>query len=203
MIVAALYIDPEGPYGSDPMVDAWGETEDARKYAGPWPVVAHPPCGRWCSMARLNERRWGAKVGEDGGCFSAALASVRKYGGVLEHPARSIAWKEFSLQKPKGLGWCEVSEGEWVGEVWQSAYGHKASKRTWLYYYGVNEPLPFALDRPRGKFQIGGGVHTGNRNLPRLPSAETHLTPPAFKEYLIALAKQSVRRHHGFDPKRF
>ncbi len=189
--VAALYIDPRGPYSSMVEVDCWDEGRDARGYGGPLPVIAHPPCGRWCGMAKLNERRWGAKVGEDGGCFAAALDAVRTYGGVLEHPARSLAWKAFDLPRPQGLGWKDYRCGVWVGEVWQSAYGHLATKRTWLYYVGEYQPAPFRLERPRGTHQIGGGVHTGNRSLPRLEGQQTHLTPPAFAEYLVALARGS------------
>ena len=187
--VAALYVDPLGPYPKMPAVDCWDEQRDARKYEGPHPVIAHPPCGRWCGMARMNERRWGARVGDDGGCFAAALESTRVFWGVLEHPARSIAWATYGLQKPKGVGWNRVNETEWVAEVWQSAYGHKATKRTWLYYVSDRPPLEFNMDRPRGSHQIGGGIHTGNRNLPRLASSETHLTPQSFADYLVALAR--------------
>lgn len=189
-IVAALYIDPNGPYPLIDGVDCWDEDRDARGYDGPYPVVAHPPCGRWCGMARMNERRWGAKVGEDGGCFEAALAAVRRWGGVLEHPASSIAWKVFGLHKPSRIGWNQINPREWVGEVWQSAYGHKATKRTWLYYVG-EKPADFLLDRPRGTHQIGGGIHTGNRLLPRLNGSETHLSPPSFAAYLVDIARNS------------
>jgi hypothetical protein len=192
--VAALYIDLDGPYTKLPMVDCWDETRDARKYRGPHPVVAHPPCGRWCGMARMNERRWGAKVGEDGGCFALALACVRRWGGVLEHPARSIAWTTFGLTKPTQEGWNKVSKCEWVGEVWQSAYGHKATKRTWLYYIGNQPPLAFRLLRPRGTHQIGGGIYTGNRLLPRMNGKETHLSPVSFAKYLVRLARNSSDR---------
>lgn len=87
--IAALFVDRAGIYASVPGVDTWDESRDARLYAGPHPVVAHPPCTRWCRLAGLVEARWGYKRGDDGGCFASALASVRKWGGVLEHPAYS------------------------------------------------------------------------------------------------------------------
>jgi hypothetical protein len=45
--VAALYVEPQGCYVGVPGVDPWDEARDARTYAGPHPVVAHPPCQRW------------------------------------------------------------------------------------------------------------------------------------------------------------
>lgn len=188
--VAALFVDPKGPYPAMGL-DCWTEARDARLYRGPHPVVAHPPCGRWCQMARLNERRWGAKVGEDGGCFATALNAVRTFGGVLEHPAFSLAWANFNLARPTSV-WEQVGALEWVGEVWQSAYGHRATKRTWLLYVGSVRPAPFRSERRRGTHQIGGGVHTGNRSLPRLEGRETHITPPAFAQYLVDLARSAA-----------
>lgn len=41
--VAALYVEADGPYSRVEGVDLWPESRDARKYAGPHPVVAHPP----------------------------------------------------------------------------------------------------------------------------------------------------------------
>jgi len=68
--VAALYVQPDGCYANLPFVDAWDEARDARLYAGPYPVVAHPPCQRWGKMARINYARWGGehnRPGNDGG----------------------------------------------------------------------------------------------------------------------------------------
>jgi len=81
MTIAALYVERGGSYFGLDCVDPWDEQRDARLYAGPHPVVAHPPCARWCRLAGLVEARWGHKRGDDGGCFASALAAVRKWGG--------------------------------------------------------------------------------------------------------------------------
>ena len=78
--IAALYVETGGCYFGLPDVDPWDEARDARLYAGPHPVVAHPPCGRWCQMAPVNQARYGQRIGDDGGCFQAALDAVRTLG---------------------------------------------------------------------------------------------------------------------------
>jgi len=45
-LIAALYVVKGGCYYGVPDVDPWDKARDARLYAGPWPVVAHPPCER-------------------------------------------------------------------------------------------------------------------------------------------------------------
>jgi hypothetical protein len=151
-MIAALFVETNGVYFGLPDVDPWDKGRDARLYAGPWPVVAHPPCQLWTNFAALNYKRWGGehnRPGNDGGCFAAALLAVRRFGGVLEHPAGSHAWREFGLLRPRGckwtlararLGFDGLETGEWVCEVWQSSYGHKARKRTWIYYVGPRPP---------------------------------------------------------------
>ena len=138
-MIAALFVTKGGCYFGLPDVDPWDETRDARLYAGPWPVVAHPPCSRWCRLAGLVEARWGHKRGEDGGCFASALASVRRWGGVLEHPAYSDAWGAFGIARPPRTGgWVPADgSGGWTCHVEQGRYGHPAKKATWLYACGV------------------------------------------------------------------
>ena len=46
-MIAALYVESRGVYAGLPDVDLWDRDRDARTYAGPWPVVAHPPGARW------------------------------------------------------------------------------------------------------------------------------------------------------------
>ena len=45
--VAALFVDELGVYSEMHGVDVWGRRRDALQYAGPHPVVAHPPCQLW------------------------------------------------------------------------------------------------------------------------------------------------------------
>lgn len=191
--VAALYVETDGAYFNLPGVDAWDEARDARKYSGPHPVVAHPPCQRWGAMARVNYARWGGehnRPGNDLGCFRSALASVSKWGGVLEHPAKSMAWDFHGLTKPKGIGWQRCKTGGWVCEVWQSAYGHKANKATWLYFFSANKPQELRWDRPKGTHQVGFHDQRGkSRNKPTLNRREAAATPPEFRDVLISLAR--------------
>jgi hypothetical protein len=195
--VVALYVDPRGPYPG--LVREWYDEErDARTYAGPHPVVAHPPCSRWCRLAGLVEARWGHKKGDDGGCFAAALKAVRTYGGVLEHPAYSDAWAAFDLPRPPtGGGWVRGIDGGWSCYIEQSRYGHVAKKATWLYMFGM-APTPgrwgFAHDHAAGALVswCGNHVKSGERR-PRVGKSRAAATPPAFAEWLISLARQARR----------
>ena len=163
-VIAALFVETGGAYFGVPGVDPWDALRDARTYAGPNPVVAHPPCNKWTSLAYINRRRIpGYEIGDDGGCFAAALAAVERWGGVLEHPAGSIAWKRFGLDHPERGFWKGLF-GSWVTEVDQGAYGHRARKRTWLYVNGGTVPPPLDwTPAPKGK-AISGFTHQEKGN---------------------------------------
>jgi hypothetical protein len=142
-VVAALFVSSRGPYCGLPDVDLWDEARDARQYSGPYPVVAHPPCERWGRYWHGGPSARVRRVkGDDGGCFAAALDAVRRFGGVLEHPAASSAWQAFGLVRPpRAGGWiASVLDDGWTCCVDQGRYGHRAQKATWLYAVGV--PLP-------------------------------------------------------------
>jgi hypothetical protein len=202
--VAALFVDPNGPYPKllgDEL--CWDEARDARTYLGPHPVVAHPPCHLWVNMAAVNWKRYGRQKpawypgGTDGGCFNSALVNLLLCGGALEHPASSHAFAKHGLVAPVGIGWnppayevCRDANGfrnYWTCEVWQSAYGHKARKRTWLLYCGNQPPFELRWDRNPGTHQVGWF----DRNKPTLSKAEASRTPVAFAEELIRLAKHA------------
>lgn len=160
-MIAALYVEKNGCYFNLPGVDPWDEERDARKYNGPHPVIAHPPCQRWGKMwfgqpayvARTGIRK---KKGDDGGCFKAALRAARENGGVIEHPWQSHAWPHFGINvPPREGGWIMAGVcGGWTCCVEQGRYGHYARKPTLLLVYGVAfEDLP-DLDWGKGKHRI-------------------------------------------------
>jgi len=194
-MISALYIATRGCYCDLPEVDPWDKDRDARQYRGSDPVVAHPPCERWGRYA-------GENLGQDDGCFEAALAAVRRCGGVLEHPEGSHAWRAFGIPiPPRTGGWIADGLGGWTCCVAQGNYGHRARKLTWLYYFGTNPPLP--LDwRPCCKRVPGADEATGaeRRRLirtgvcQRLSHNQRAATPVEFRDLLIALARESQRR---------
>jgi hypothetical protein len=201
-MVAALYVEDGGTYFGLDGVDPWPESRDARLYAGPWPVVAHPPCQRWCRFAKGIARQYPDKqVGDDGGCFAAALAAVRKYGGVIEHPAHSLAWDYFQLPKPVSTaGWTERLWSIWPESscyIEQGRYGHPMRKATWLYAVGTELPeLRWGrrLDSERGEFKWGSRLYKPeqDRNRPRVDGQHSK-TPEAFRDVLISLARSAGR----------
>lgn len=195
--VNALYIDPDGFYPKLLGIEAcWDLERDARTYCERAPVVAHPPCQLWTNMAAVNFKRWGGehnRPGNDGGTFASALSNIRRCKGVLEHPAFSKAWDAYGLMKPKAFGWNPVNSHEWTCEIWQSAYGHRCQKRTWLYYCGDFFPWEGVWDRPAGTHQIGYHDKRGkDRNKPTVGKHEASRTPIKFAEWLISLAHRAA-----------
>jgi hypothetical protein len=167
-MVAALYVQTNGVYFGLPNVDPWDSERDARSYAGPHPVVAHPPCERWGRYwSGGPSATWRREKGADGGCFAAALAAVRQFGGVLEHPEASHAWTAFGLNAPPRTGGWVVADfhGGWTCCVEQGAYGHRARKATWLYANGVDLLQGGASSQDQDRdlpapFQESKGGHT-------------------------------------------
>lgn len=253
--VAALYVDPRGPYPalaargyietSEPStyqqvsVDCWDASRDARLYDGPHPVVAHPPCKHWSRLRHLAHVQctgcgWSGKqpdspralqcpgcrgiLSSDADCAPRAVEQVRRWGGVLEHPAGSLLWGECDLPTPEfpvsgGRLHGKVARissrrneaGEFVDdyrgytiEINQVEWGHVARKRTWLYLVGVPrealEPPPFPGRAP--SHYASGGRTASSRTGGPVPAGvkvcsaqQRRRTPPLFAEYLVRLAR--------------
>ena len=195
-MIAALFVQTGGAYFGLPDVEPWDEARDARLYAGPHPVVAHPPCARWCMLAGLVEARYPyLKKGEDGGCFASALASVRKWGGVLEHPAFTSAWPAYDLTEPRADGWIRTFDGGWVCEVSQRPFGHRARKLTWLYYVGSSPPPSLDWSRPAPVTRLSWCENHGTSKVEIMGKRERSASPHAFRDMLLNIARSARDGH--------
>jgi hypothetical protein len=205
-MIAALYVETDGCYSNLAGVDPWDIVRDARRYTGPYPVVAHPDCKRWGRFFHGSTRKpHQFRLGEDGGCFAAALTTVRNYGGVLEHPADSRAWKFFGMRTPaRGKGWTKSDDfGGMSCYVDQAHYGHFARKPTWL--YAVSAILPELVWTPHPQIipdwmierygyekarKIGQVAMIGGKDKTKIRNA----TPPAFRDLLLSIARSVSSR---------
>ncbi len=206
--LAALYVDPTGSYAGLDGVELWDEDRDARTYPGPHPIVAHPPCQRWGRFWHGSPSRpHQYKLGDDGGCFAAALASLRRWGGVLEHPADSHAWDYHCIPRPpRAGGWIYAGRGYgsptmWTCCVYQGHYGHAAGKPTWLLAAGM--PLSALPSLRWGKTEqrlhpgvlarhgyararrMGMTSAIGGKDKTKIRNA----TPPEFRDLLLSIAR--------------
>jgi hypothetical protein len=212
LVIAALYVETGGCYFGLPGVDPWDQARDARLYAGPHPVVAHPPCERWGRFWHGSPRKpHQYALGDDGGCFAAALAAVRQWGGVLEHPADSQAWKAHGLAAPPrtgGWGRADALTGwnGWTCYVEQGHYGHPARKATWLYasgavlptltwgpspqvlHPGLVEKYGYAYARRKGVVSCIGGKDK---------KAKRNATPTQFRDLLLSIAASVAEARHA------
>jgi hypothetical protein len=208
-VIAALYVETDGAYFGLPGVAPWDETLDARRYNGRAPVVAHPPCQRWGKYWHgAPNKPHQYRLGEDGGCFAAALTAVRNYGGVLEHPAHSKAWKFFGIAHPPASGgWVKADEfGCYTCHVEQGHYGHLSRKATWLIAkapelpelkWGPSEqrihPVALAKHGYEKARRIGMMAMVGGKDKTRIRNA----TPEPFREVLLSIARAAKASQEG------
>lgn len=195
-MIAALYVDPRGPYPKIPGVEAWDEKRDARGYTGLLPVVAHPPCAGWSSLKHLAHIQRQHRVD----CAAPAFGAVRAWGGVLEQPAGSKMFEHFGAPPPVAPA---DKFGGYTIEVEQVEWGHVARKKTWLYLVRVPrsalEAPPFPGRAPT-HWCSGGRSHnrrgSGGFAPPGIKICSTqqrNRTPKLFAEYLVRLASAALK----------
>lgn len=195
--VAVLYARADSNYKLLPDTDVYDVERDARTYDGPWPVVAHPPCRAWGRLSHMSNPR-----ADEKNLARLAVALVREFGGVLEHPKDSRLWPAQMLPEPGRRD----AYGGWTCGVTQHWWGHRATKATRLYIVGcAPQDLP---ELP--PMQLGDGTHVvaqdcrkgnGGRRLkvgdqgyrPFLTKPEREHTPMEFAIWLCELARRCVR----------
>jgi hypothetical protein len=179
--VAALYIRGDSIYKTFPQVDPWDESRDARQWPGGAPAVCHPPCRAWGRLRQFAKPR-----PDERDLARHAVAQIRYWGGVLEHPAYSTLWADQKIPRP-GQG--QDDAGGWTLPILQFWFGHRAPKATWLYIVGcgpkATPEMPFAIGDPPARITWD----RRNPQYPELTKAEREATPPALARWLIEIAK--------------
>lgn len=159
-----LFTRPRSIY-SELGADCFDRQRDALTWPGGRPGIFHPPCRSWGRLAHLAKPRDGERD-----LALWAMAMVRRFGGVLEHPIDSRLWKEAEC-----LGWgIRDRFGGVLVPCHQSAFGHRAPKATGLYMVGIEIP---AIPEPRPH----------STTVEKMGRAEREATPPALAAFLLAL----------------
>lgn len=194
--VAVLFARADSHYKTLPGVEVYDMERDARTYDGPWPVVAHPPCRSWGRLAHMAKPR-----ADERNLARLAVALVREFGGVLEHPQASKLWPAQRLPEPGQRD----GMGGWTMGITQHWWGHRATKATKLYIVGCDPndipPLPdlrlgegthvIAQDRQPGKGVDGERLRKGMPGWrPEVSAAEREHTPPELASWLVELARR-------------
>lgn len=178
--VAVLFARADSIYKTLPFCDVWDIERDARNYAGPLPVVAHPPCRAWGRLRHFANPRPDEK---DLARF--AVRTVRAFGGVLEHPAHSTLWADMRLPPPGARD----EHGGFTLGLPQHWFGHKAEKATWLYIAGCSPrelpPIPLVL----GEAEYVVSSTRGQTKKPELTKPEREATPEPFARWLCDVAR--------------
>jgi hypothetical protein len=190
--VAALYVDPKGPYG-ELCTEVFDMSRNALTYetssAKGLPVLAHPPCGPWGHLS------W-ACTQQDPALGHHAIHMVRKYGGIVEHPVGSKLFEA-----------CGIPTGDWDNperefdayggytiRAKQFDFGHWGQKDTIFYIVGIEE-FPHLLER-------NNDIEEKVQNLSKL---RRRLTPRVMARWLAdaastAMSGDAWRSHLGLDP---
>ena len=189
--VAVLCARDDSIYKSLPGCDVWDQQRDARTWPGGAAIVGHPPCRLW---GRLRTFARAANPGSERALAVWCVEQVRQWGGVVEHPAQSTLWPTMGLPRP---GEPPDAAGGWTLGIWQSWFGHLATKPTWLYLVGIT---PAQLPPP--PFVLGGGSHTigssrGRARRPEVSKAAREQTPLRLAQWLVTLARLARRERRS------
>lgn len=188
--VAVLFAREDSVYKQNLACDVYDISRDAREYSGNLPVIAHPPCRAWGRLRALANPRYDEKA-----LAPWAVEQVRRCGGVLEHLAGSTLWSFAGLPAPGVMD----DFGGWTLPIYQSSFGHRAEKATFLYIVGCLPvdlpPLPLVLGESShicgssGRRLDGSRLHKGDVGWrPEISKAEREHTPAALAFWLFELA---------------
>lgn len=159
-------------------VATYKKSNDYTNFPGQTSIIAHPPCQQWSRMRSFSKPCIKDKI-----LAPIALAFVRKYGGVLEHPNGSLLWKIMNINRSSKVD----KYGGYTISVDQKWWGHPCKKSTLLYIVGCpikDLPImPISFDAT--EYSIGNS----NKSIKEIPKAKRSNTPVRFARWLIQVAE--------------
>ncbi|KAB0547869.1 hypothetical protein F7R01_10215 [Pseudomonas argentinensis] len=181
--VAVLFARSDSIYKTLSATDVWDAQRNALNWPGGAPVVAHPPCRAWGRLRTFAKPRPGEKE-----LALWAVDKIRSHGGVLEHPASSLLWKEKPLPEPGEQddwnGWTLV-----ISQWW---WGHRAEKLTRLYICGAKPselpPMPYRMGEASHVI-AQSSLNQHLRRRPEVSKKEREATPVELATWLIEVAR--------------
>lgn len=165
--VAALFVR-KGSHYAALGCDCYDVERDALSWLGGVPGIFHPPCRAWGQLSHMAKPRPGEKE-----LSLWAMAKVRQFGGVVEHPYASRLW---SATGCLGFGIRDRHDGVLV-PVLQGWWGHRAPKKTCLYIVGPVPDIPYHAEART------------STTVERMGRAERERTPQALATWLVEVAR--------------
>jgi hypothetical protein len=159
-MISVLCCHSRSVYKSIKGVDCYDKKRDVFTFDGDNPIIAHPPCRTFSKLRTMV-----VDPGRDSEIASFVIDKLRRNGGILEQPARSLMREIYSLGNPF-----------YVDQGW---FGYPLSKPTWLWFFDCEpKPLPYKL-----------GLKSLGKEFANMSYYQRSATPRLFAEYLISCVK--------------
>ena len=140
-MIPVLFTQDNSNYDKIKLFDCYDIKRNALSFVGRIPLIAHPPCRKFSKLRGLST----APLSEKKLAFFA-LAKIRQFGGILEHPRSSTLW----LNGNFNLDGSVDTYGGFLRSVDLSWFGYPARKKTMLYFCGITPgqlpAFPISLD---------------------------------------------------------
>ncbi len=156
--------------------DVYDIKRNALNVSNTTPAIYHPPCRMWSRLKTLSNFYPGEKW-----LAVWSLIRIRKYGGILEHPAGSSLFHKYAPLTP-----VPDSYGGFIISVNQHWFGHVAQKKTYLYIVGCSPSQlpPIPLNFSAIEYTISNSKKS-KQKIKESPKKYRNYTPILFAQWLL------------------
>lgn len=175
MKIPVLFTAHNSLYNDNDIFDCYDVERDAFSYTGRSPLIAHPPCRLFSRL-----RKFSTAAIKEKQCAFFALARIRRFGGILEHPRSSTLWQDGNFNLDGSVD----EYGGFLRSVNLSWFGFPAQKKTMLYFVGIQ---PGSL--PSFPMSLNAITHvissSGNTEKKELSALYRSQTPQLMIDYFL------------------